>query len=205
MGPRCDSLAVTTKGWSRPAPGLTCQLRAATLGGMPSRSARPPKDPLAAPEPSLPGGDPDAPELDAPPRLTPDLSALPIAGLGRRQVAIIIGCLVAAWIVFMFARQIGDASAASTRSEELAAANETLRDDIAASRAELQLIQRQEYILLQARAYGLGKGREIPFSLAPDAPPLPPDAPGSAAVRVGAGDEPTTPFERWMDLLFGPG
>ena len=80
-----------------------------------------------------------------------------------------------------------------------------LRDDIAASRAELQLIQRQEYILLQARAYGLGKGREIPFSLAPDAPPLPPDAPGSAAVRVGAGDEPTTPFERWMDLLFGPG
>lgn len=172
---------------------------------MPSRSARPPKDPLAAPEPSPPGGDPDAPDLDTPPRHTPDLSALPIAGLGRRQVAMIIGCLVAAWVVFMFARQIGDASAASTRSEELAAANDTLRDDIEASRAELQLIQRQEYILLQARAYGLGKGREIPFSLAPDAPPLPADAPGSAAVRVGAGAEPTTPFERWMDLLFGPG
>ena len=96
-------------------------------------------------------------------------------------------------------------SAASTRAQDLAAANEMLRDDIEASRRELQLIQRQEYILLQARGYGLGKGREIPFSLAPDAPALPADAPGSAAVRVGAENEPTTPFERWMDLLFGPG
>jgi hypothetical protein len=172
---------------------------------MPSRSARPPKDPLAAPEPSPPGGDPDAPEAEAPARVVPDLSALPIAGIGRRQVAMVIGCLVAAWIVFMFARQVGDASAAGTRAEELAAANDVLRDDIEASRRELQLIRRQEYILLQARGYGLGKGREIPFSLAPDAPPLASDAPGSAAVRVGADGEPTTPFERWMDLLFGPG
>jgi hypothetical protein len=172
---------------------------------MPSRSVRPPKDPLAAPEPSPPGGDPAAPEPEAPPRLTPDLSALPIAGIGRRQVAMIIGSLVAAWVIFMFARQIGDASTASTRAEQLAAANETLRDDIEASRGELQLIQRHEYILLQARGYGLGKGREIPFSLGPDAPPLPADAPGSASVRVGAGAVPSTPFDRWMDLLFGPG
>jgi cell division protein FtsB len=172
---------------------------------MPSRSPRPPTDPLAAPEPSPPGGDPGAPEPEPPPRITPDLSALPIAGIGRRQVAMIIGSLVAAWIIFMFARQIGDASAASTRAEALVAANETLRDDIEASRRELQLIQRQAYVLQQARGYGLGKGREIPFSLAPDAPPLPADAPGSAAVRVGAGGETTTPFERWMDLLFGPG
>jgi cell division protein FtsB len=171
---------------------------------MPSRSARPPKDPLAAPEPSPPGGDPDAPEAEGPARITPDLSALPIAGIGRRQVAMIIGCLVAAWIVFMFARQVGDASAAGTRAEELAAANDVLRDDIEASRRELQLIRRKEYILLQARSYGLGKGREIPFSLARDAPPLASDAPGSAAVRVGAEAEPTTPFERWMELLFGP-
>jgi cell division protein FtsB len=171
---------------------------------MPSRGARPPKEPLAEPEPSPSGGEADAPEPEAPPRITPDLSALPIAGIGRRQVAMIIGSLVAAWVIFMFARQIGDASAASTRAEDLAAANETLRDDIEASRRELQLIQRQEYILLQARGYGLGKGREIPFSLAPDAPALPEDAPGSAAVRVGAGGEPTTPIERWMDLLFGP-
>jgi len=172
---------------------------------MPSRSARPPKGDPAAQEPSDTGGAPDAPDVGAPSTLTPDLSALPIAGLGRRQVALILGALVAVWIVVLFARQIGDASAATSRAEELAAANDALRADIEASRRELQLIQRHDYVLLQARGYGLGKGREVPFSLAADVPPLPADAPGSAAVRVGADTTPPTPFERWMELLFGPG
>ena len=35
--------------------------------------------------------------------------------------------------------------------------------------------------------------------------PLPPDAPGSASVRVGSDAGQATPFERWMELLFGPG
>ena len=170
---------------------------------MPSRSARPPQEP-AAPEQSDPG-EADAREVAGPPSAIPDLSALPIAGIGRRQVALVLGGVVAMWIVLMFARQIGDAAAATTRAEDLAAANETLRDDIEASRRELQLIQRKDYILQEARAYGLGKGREVPFSLAADAPSLPPDAPGSAAVRVGADTTPPTPFERWMELLFGPG
>ena len=44
--------------------------------------------------------------------------------------------------------------------------------------------------------------REIAFSLEADAPALPPDSPGSAALRVGA---PTvvSPLESWLDLLFG--
>ena len=172
---------------------------------MPSRSARPPKGDPAAPQPTDAGDAPDAPQVEQPSGAIPDLSALPIAGLGRRQVTFILGALVAAWIVVLFARQIGDASAATTKAEDLAAANETLRADIEASRRELLLIQRQDYVLLQARGYGLGKGREVPFSLAADAPPLASDAPGSAAVRVGADTTPPTPFERWMELLFGPG
>ena len=171
---------------------------------MPSRSARPPTDQPTATDPEPEGG-PDVPEPEAPGQVAPDLSALPIAGIGRRQLAWILGVVVAAWIVVAFARQIGDASAASARAVQIAAANETLRDDIEAYRRELQLIQREEYIVLQARAYGLGKGREIPFSIAADAPSLPPDAPGSAALRVGANAVPPTPFERWLDLLFGPG
>jgi cell division protein FtsB len=171
---------------------------------MPSRSARSPNDQPAVREPPD-AGELDASEAAAPPSPIPDLSALPIAGIGRRQVALVLGGVVAVWIVLMFARQIGDAAAATTRADELAAANETLRDDIEASRRELQLIKRKEYILQEARAYGLGKGREITFSLAADAPSLPPDAPGSAAVRVGADTTPPTPFERWMELLFGPG
>jgi hypothetical protein len=172
---------------------------------MPSRSARPANDPPANPDPSGSGVDPDTQEPEAPPEGMPDLSALPIAGIGRRQVAFALGAAVAVWIIVLFARQIGDASAATTRAEELAAANDVLREDIEASRRELLLIQRQDYILLEARGYGLGKGREIPFSLAADAPPLPSDAPGSAAVRVGADTTPPSPLERWMELLFGPG
>jgi hypothetical protein len=173
---------------------------------MPSRSARPRKhDPAPDPSEADAGGDGDDREPEAPQAAVPDLSALPIAGIGRRQLALILGAVATVWIVVLFARQIGDASAASTKSEDLAAANETLRDDIEGYRRELALIQRQEYILIQARGYGLGKGREIPFSLAADAPSLPPDAPGSAAVRVGADVERATPFERWMELLFGPG
>ena len=172
---------------------------------MPSRSARPRKVDPAAPDPSDASDDDEALEPAAPQATVPDLSALPIAGIGRRQIVLILGAVATVWIVVLFARQIGDASAASTRAEDLVVANETLRDDIEGYRRELALIQRQEYILIQARGYGLGKGREIPFSLAPDAPPLPPDAPGSAAVRVGADVEPVTPFDRWMELLFGPG
>ena len=45
---------------------------------------------------------------------------------------------------------------------------------------------------------------EIPFTLAPDAPPLAVDAPGSAAVRLGAESEHVAPLERWLTVLFGP-
>ena len=44
----------------------------------------------------------------------------------------------------------------------------------------------------QARGYGLGGRREIPFTLAPSAPAAAQDAPGSASVREagGAADAP---------------
>ena len=175
---------------------------------MPSRPPRPRPHDRAAADPSAGDGGPGAPigdETDAAVPATPDLSALPIAGIGRRQLTMILGAVLAVWIIAVFARQVGDASAASSRAEELAAANNALRADIDAYRRELEFIQRQEYILIEARSYGLGKGREIPFSLSADAPPLAPDAPGSASVRVGAEEARTTPFERWMELLFGPG
>ena len=44
----------------------------------------------------------------------------------------------------------------------------------------------------------------LAFSLAPDAPPLPKDAPGSASVRLGADTTRVTPLESWLTLLFGP-
>jgi hypothetical protein len=132
----------------------------------------------------------------------PDLAALPIAGITQRRMAIVLGALVAAWIVLLFARQVSDASAASSRAEAMIAENAARHAEIAALERELDRIQHPRFILQQARAHGLGGHKEIAFTLDPDAPPLPANAPGSAALRVGA---PTavSPLESWLTILFG--
>jgi hypothetical protein len=132
----------------------------------------------------------------------PDLSALPIAGITQRRVAIMLGALLAAWIVLLFARQVGDASAASSRAEAMISENAIQHGEIAALERELDRIQQRRFILQQARAHGLGGHKEIAFTLDPDAPPLPADAPGSAALRVGAAAS-VTPLESWLSILFG--
>jgi hypothetical protein len=165
-------------------------------------------DDAAPPEPAA---DAAAPSEDdsAAPSLAPvapgiDLSGLPMAGITRRRVAFLAAAFVSAWIVIVFARQVGEASAATTRADQLRVANVELERDVDALAEELELIGRQEYFVQQARAYRLGAPEEIPFTLSPGAPPLEPDAPGSAAVRLGAGNPPVTPLESWLSLLFGP-
>jgi hypothetical protein len=133
----------------------------------------------------------------------PDLSSLPIAGITRRRIGFLAGALVSVWIVIVFARQVGEASAATARVDDLRAANAELAGRLAALEREAELIQRQEWIEQQARGYRLGSGGEIPFALG-DAEALPPDAPGSAAVRLGADERLPTPLESWLSLLFGP-
>ena len=132
----------------------------------------------------------------------PDLSALPIAGITQRRLAILLGALLSAWIVLLFARQVGEASAASSRAEAMIQANDERRSEIAGLEQELNRIQQRRFILLQARAHGLGGHNEIAFTLDPGAPPLPPDAPGSAALRVGAPEQ-VSPLESWLNVLFG--
>jgi hypothetical protein len=134
----------------------------------------------------------------------PDLAALPIAGITQRRMAIILGALVAAWIILLFARQVGDASAASARAEAMIADNAVRHAEIAALERELGRIQQRRFILQQARSHGLGGHNEIAFTLDPDAPPLPVDAPGSAALRVGAPPS-VSPLESWLNILFGSG
>ncbi|MEO5964803.1 MAG: hypothetical protein ABIR11_05000 [Candidatus Limnocylindrales bacterium] len=132
------------------------------------------------------------------------LSDLPVAGLTRRRIAILLGALVAAWVIVLFARQVGEASEASTRADAMRTSNQQLASDVSALERELELIQRQAYIEQQAREYRLGGAREIPFILQPDAPPLAANAPGTAAVRLGADVDVPTPLESWLNLLFGP-
>ncbi len=133
-----------------------------------------------------------------------DLAGLAVAGITRRRLAFLAAAFVTAWIVIVFARQAGEASAATSRLAQLREANSALAGQVAALEREYELIQRQAYVEQQARAYGLGSGREIAFSLQAGAPPLGPDAPGSAAVRLGAQGDAETPLESWLSLLFGP-
>ena len=94
------------------------------------------------------------------------------------------------WIVIVFARQVGEATAATARVDDLRDQNAALAGRLAALEREADLIQRQEWVVQQARGHRLGAGGETAFTLG-DAPPLPPDAPGSASVSLGAtGDEP---------------
>ncbi len=134
----------------------------------------------------------------------PDLATLPIVGLTRRRMATLLGVALIAWVVILFARQVTDAAAATGRAEAMAAANQARQADVAGLEHELEVIQEPAFIAQQARGYGLGGPREIPFSLGPGASPLPSDAPGSAAVRLGAPTS-VSPLERWLTLLFGPG
>ncbi|MEI7743120.1 MAG: hypothetical protein WCK58_05130 [Chloroflexota bacterium] len=132
------------------------------------------------------------------------LSDLPVAGLTRRRIAMLLAALVAAWVIVLFARQVGDASAATARTAVMRSSNAALEAEAQALESELTLIQRQVYIEQAAREYRLGGAKEIPFVLADDAPALKADAPGSATVRLGTVVARPTPLESWGRLLFGP-
>jgi cell division protein FtsB len=163
------------------------------------------------PEPASGSTDSPRPERDSVPAAAAasgassiSLADLPVAGLTRRRIGLLVGAVVAAWIIVLFARQVGEASEATGRADAMRVSNATLEADVAALTRELDTIQRQDYIEQQAREYRLGTTREIPFILADDAPPLAADAPGSAAVKLGAIVDRPTPLESWLNLLFGP-
>jgi len=168
---------------------------------------RPPKTPETGPaRPAAP--DPETPEpvvAASAPASTAlgSLADLPVAGLTRRRIALLIGALVAAWVIVLFARQVGEASEATARADAMAAHNTQLEQDVNALQDELALIQREPYIAQAARGYRLGDPAEIPFTLAEDAPSLPPDAPGSAATRLGTTTDQERPIDAWARLLFG--
>ncbi|MFL5707491.1 MAG: hypothetical protein ACJ77Y_00695 [Chloroflexota bacterium] len=152
-------------------------------------------------DPTSSAGSPDPP---APKPGEPSLAALPIAGFTRRRMAILVGALLVSWIVFVFARQVSEAAAATSRAEAMIVSNGQRRDQVGGLERELERIADRRFVLQQARGYGLGGPHEIPFSLEAGAPSLRPDAPGSASVRLGAPTS-TSPLEHWLTLLFGPG
>ncbi|HET9853048.1 MAG TPA: hypothetical protein VFP56_11160 [Candidatus Limnocylindrales bacterium] len=152
----------------------------------------------AMPRPATPSRNVDEP---GPPRLDP--ATLPMPSLSRRRVVTLAGALAAALLTLGFARQVGEASAATDRAEDLRAANAALRMEVEGLERDLSHVQDPRFIKLAGRAFGLGGPGEIPFALAAGAPPLEADAPGSASVRLGAPPTHTSPLDAWLAALFG--
>jgi cell division protein FtsB len=153
------------------------------------------------PSDSLPSAA-DEPVTD--PIARPTLDGLTVAGFTRRRAAFLAGTFATIWIVAVFARQVGDASAATAKADQLRAQNAAAASDVAALQAELEQIQQAPYIAQQARAYDLGAPNERPFALAPGASPLSSDSPGSAALRLGGHVAVRSPLDTWLMVLFGP-
>jgi cell division protein FtsB len=176
----------------------------------PTRSG-PPPDPSASPADGSAGADEsrlvgpaDAPADPSAATDGVDLSSLSIAGITRRRVGWLTAALASAWIVIIFARQAGDAAGAAARVDQMSDANRTLSAEVATLEQELTTIKKPEYIAQQAHKYRIGSDTEVPFTLDSSVPAPGPNAPGSAALRLGAKDHVTTPLESWLSLLFGP-
>jgi hypothetical protein len=141
----------------------------------------------------------------ADPRQPVDLSSISIAGITRRRVGWVAAGFLALWIVAVFARQVGDASAAAARATQLAEDNAALAAEVRSLQDEVDLVVRPEYVSIAAHGHELGDPREIPFTLSPSVAAPVDGAPGSASVRLGARQDRQTPLESWLSLLFGPG
>ena len=162
-----------------------------------------PSIPEHAPQPDREELEDDAPDAEAEAAAgPPDLSSLPIAGLTPGRLLSLAALLAAGWIAIAFARQVGVAGDLTARADALRDSNAALETQVAELQDEIALVQRLEYIGLQARAHRLGSPLEIPFTLEAQAPPLPADAPGSAAVRLGAEPARPAPLEAWLTILF---
>jgi hypothetical protein len=132
-----------------------------------------------------------------------DPASLPLPGLSRRRLATVAGIVIAAWLVLAFGRQVGEATAASTRADDLRSGNAALRQDVSTLQQDLARVGDARFIRLQGRQFGLGGPGEIPFTITADAPPLAADAPGSASVRLGAVHDRRSPLEVWLSTIFG--
>ena len=123
--------------------------------------------------------------------------------LNRRRLAVVFGGLLALWLVGVFARQVGDAAAAANQADQMRARNAAMAQDIQSLQAELQLIQQPAFQAEMARGYLLGTPLEVPFTVDKSGQPLPSNAPGSVGIQPAAPDQEPSPYDAWMQALFG--
>jgi cell division protein FtsB len=141
-----------------------------------------PLDELAAPSPPLPG---------------------PSISFTRRRLALLLAGLFALWLVGVFARQVSEAASAASQADQMRARNAAIERDISSLEKELTLIKQPAFVSQMARGYLLGTSREIPFTLDPNAPALPANAPGSIGIKPDLPVRTQSPLDSWLQVLFG--
>ena len=118
----------------------------------------------------------------------------------RLQLGVVVGIVVALWFVLAFARTMSQLNEATTRTAGVRAENAALTGRLAAAQKEADLLQSDAYLRFAARSFGMGGAGERAFGLAPGAPSPP------AIVPLGqstAAQQPATPLDNWLSLLFG--
>lgn len=123
-------------------------------------------------------------------------------GSGRPYLLLVVGAILAVWLVLVFGRTLAQLNQATERALAVEAETAALQARLDAGRREAELVQGDAFMAMQARAFGIGRPAERAFSLAPGAPPPP------VVVPLGAQPGPspsTTPLEAWLRLLLGNG
>jgi hypothetical protein len=119
----------------------------------------------------------------------------------RRTQIVAIGLVILAfWLVVVFGKALGQLNEATQRQQVAAAETQALQLQLDGGKRELMLVQTDAFQALQARALGMGTGREQVFALTPGSPPAPAIVPLG---RTSATVTQESPLEGWLQLLFG--
>jgi hypothetical protein len=116
----------------------------------------------------------------------------------RLSIYVVIGVVVALWVVLAFGRALATLNEANDRAALLRTEKATLEMRLAQGQAELELAQTPAFQRMLARGLGMGPTGEQAFALEPGEPPPPAVEPlGSDPAAAGA------PLDAWLRLLFG--
>lgn len=121
-------------------------------------------------------------------------------GQGRRAAALVFSLFVGVGLILVFGGALARSTAIEAEAERTRAEIEVLKARVAAGADEIAFYDTEASVLWQARANGYGEPGEQPFRLqatAPSPAPIVPVGPGDPEHRA------RTPFDAWMDLLFG--
>ncbi|CAN5141279.1 hypothetical protein BH24CHL7_BH24CHL7_00470 [soil metagenome] len=121
-------------------------------------------------------------------------------GPTRSYLLIVVGVVLAIWLVVVFGRALTQLNEATDRAAAVRLETIALQERLDAGRREAELVQTDAFMAMQARSFGMGRPSESAFAMAPGTA----TAPAVVPLGADAGLAPaTTPLDSWLRLLFG--